>query len=174
MTDKPSGLKILWNILSGKHPLENPDGTVTTRHGRRIIPYRITVNHQGAVGSNLPDVLAQPRMKELIAQMQPLAESRTAKDKFALDETTGDFFLQSDVRKYGAAKAKPLGQIDVAKIAPFPRLTLLCKCGILLPFLQSTLPAEDFPRDQPRYAQQGRYPRAPRRAGDDRHWRPVG
>jgi len=71
MTDKPSGLKKLWNILSGKHPLENPDGTVTTRHGRRIIPYRITVSPQGAVGSNLPDVLAQPRMKELIAQMQP-------------------------------------------------------------------------------------------------------
>lgn len=114
MTDRPSGLKRLWNILSGKHPLENPDGTVTTRHGRRIIPYRIAVNHQGAVGSNLPEVLAQPRMKELVAQMQPLAESRAAKDKFVLDETTGDFFLQSDVRKYGAAKAKPLGQIDVA------------------------------------------------------------
>jgi hypothetical protein len=114
MTDKPSGLKKLWNILSGKHPLENPDGTVTTRHGRHIIPYRQTLDRNGALGSNLPAVLAQPRMHELMAQMQPLADSRAANDKLMLDETTGDFFLKSDVQRHGAAKAKPLGQIDIA------------------------------------------------------------
>jgi hypothetical protein len=114
MTDRPSGLKKLWNILSGKHPLENPDGTVTTRHGRHIIPYRTTINRQGAVGSNLPAVLAQPRVHELMAQMQPLVDSTAPADKFVLDETTGDFFLKSEVRKHGAAKARPLGQIDVA------------------------------------------------------------
>lgn len=114
MTDKPSGLKKLWKILSGKHPLENPDGTVTTLHGRHIIPYRLTLGRNGALGSNLPAVLAQPRLHELIAQMQPLAESRAVNDKFMLDETTGDFFLKSDVQRNGAVKAKPLGQIDVA------------------------------------------------------------
>ena len=113
MTDKPSGLRRLWNRLSGKHPLENRDGTVTTRHGRHIIPYRTHLRRDGGLDSNLRDVLAQPRLRELMRQMRPLLTA-PAGDKFVLDETTGDFFLKSDVQKHGAAKAKPLGQIDVA------------------------------------------------------------
>lgn len=112
MTDKPSRLKRLWNMLGGKHPLENNDGTVTTRHGRHIIPYKMTVKNNGAIDSNLPDVLAQPRMTELLAQMRPMLGA-PAGDKFMLDETTGDFYLKSDIQKNGVDKAKPLGQIDV-------------------------------------------------------------
>lgn len=113
MTDKPSRLKRMWNIVSGKHPLENNDGTVTTRHGRYIVPYKIHVKPNGAIDSNLPDVLAQPRMAELMAQMAPLLKTAPG-DKFVLDETTGDFYLKSDIEQNGVAKAKPLGQIDIA------------------------------------------------------------
>lgn len=111
MTDKPSRLQKLWNILGGKHPQQNADGTVTTCHGRHIIPYRSTLDHRGGIVSNLADVLAQPRMHELIAQMQPLAQSHS-RDKLVLDETSGFFYLKSDITKNTLRRAEPLGQID--------------------------------------------------------------
>src|SRR6218665_323100 len=112
MAKPPSRLQKLWNFLAGRLPHENRDGTVTTRHGLRIIPYRLTATRGGAVCTNLPEFLAQPRVQELYLQMQAIVGT-PPRNKFVLDETTGDFFLKSDIQQHGARRAKPLGQIDV-------------------------------------------------------------
>ncbi len=112
MSKPLSRLQKLWNFLAGRLPHENRDGTVTTRHDRHIIPYRLTATRGGAVCTNLPEFLAQPRVQELYLQMQAIVGT-PPRNKFVLDETTGDFFLKSDIERHGHRGARPLGQIDV-------------------------------------------------------------
>lgn len=110
--EKPSYLRRLWNRLSGKPANENADGTITTKHGNRIIPHRVFVTGGGGLRNNMSEFMSQPRVHALKQLMAPLLKTG-AGDKFLLDEDTGDFYLQSDVKKYGAGNARPLGQIDM-------------------------------------------------------------
>lgn len=114
---KPSSLRRLWNKLTGRNENENADGTITTKHGNHIIPHRVFVSDRGGIRNNMAEFMSQPRVRELKQLMAPLLETR-AGDKFLLDEETGDFYLQSEVKKYGAEKAQPLGQIDMAVELP--------------------------------------------------------
>lgn len=115
--NKPSYLRRLWNALSGKDENENADGTITTKHGNHIIPHRVFVSGRGGVRNNMGEFMSQPRVRELKALMAPLLKT-AAGDIFLLNEETGDFYLQSDVKKLGADKAQPLGQIDMAVELP--------------------------------------------------------
>lgn len=111
--EKPSRLRKFWNALSGKNPDENADGTITTKHGNKIIPYRVEVTGRGGLRANVAEFMSQPRVREIRQQMAPLLKTKPG-DKFLLDEETGDFYLQSDVEKQGAENTNPLGQIDMA------------------------------------------------------------
>lgn len=115
--EKPSRLRRLWNKLSGKNENENADGTITTKHGNHIIPHRVFVSDRGGISNNMAAFMSQPRVRELKQLMAPLLKTRRG-DIFLLDEETGDFYLQSDVKKQGAENAKPLGQIDMAVELP--------------------------------------------------------
>ena len=115
--EKPSYLRRLWNKLSGKNENENADGTITTKHGNRIIPHRVFVSGGGGLRNNMGEFMSQPRVRALKTLMAPLLETG-AGDIFLLNEETGDFYLQSDVKKRGADKAQPLGQIDMAVELP--------------------------------------------------------
>ena len=102
------------DAIRGPKNLE-PDGTVKTKHGRNIIPYRIEVRVEPFMGWHMSADLSyyrQPRMVELAAQIAPLRSSPKG-DRLHLNEETGDFYLQSDVDKNGLAHATILGQIDV-------------------------------------------------------------
>lgn len=110
--EKPSYLRRLWNKLSGKNENENADGTITTKHGNRIIPHRVFLSGGGGLRNNMGEFMSQPRVRALKTLMAPLLETG-AGDIFLLNEETGDFYLQSDVKKRGADKAQPLGQIDM-------------------------------------------------------------
>jgi len=114
---KPSYLRRLWSKLSGKPENENADGTVTTRHGNKIIPHRVFVSGRGGLRNNMSEFMSQPRVRELKGLMAPLLKSG-AGDMLLLDEKTGDFYLQSEVKKLGADRARPLGQIDMAVELP--------------------------------------------------------
>jgi|GEM_PF-1735255 len=115
--ERPSPLRRLWNKLSGKHENENADGTIITRHGRKIIPFRVTVTGRGGVRNNIVAFMSQPRVRELQRQMAPLLKTR-AGDKLLLDDATGDFYLQSERDDLGAERVRPLGQIDMAVEEP--------------------------------------------------------
>lgn len=87
------------------------EGTVTTKNGHEIIPYRVFYRH-GRFQTNLIEFMNQPRVVELKKQMQPLLLS-PVNDKFALNSDTGEFFLQSDIDRNGPGNATVLGQIDL-------------------------------------------------------------
>lgn len=112
--EKPSLWRRLRDAFSlkGVHSNVNADGTITTKHGNKIIQHRVTVSDRGGLRANVVEFMTQPRVHELRQQMTPILKTK-AGDKFLLDEETGDFYLQSDVDKLGAENAKPLGQIDM-------------------------------------------------------------
>lgn len=142
MPSKPSALRRFWNALSGRGPgiddaLEAPadiaentrtrvlrkqakyDFTrattyphkVLTKHGRAIIPYRVTASGHG-IASNVFEFGAQPRVRELSAQMAPLLKSRRD-DGLMLDESSGRFYLKSDIDAHGVKPERALGEIDM-------------------------------------------------------------
>lgn len=84
---------------------------VLTSHDRAIIPYRVTADGRG-LHSNLIEFASQPRVRELYQQMQPLLTARRD-DILMLDDSSGRFYLKSELDKCGADKAKPLGEIDL-------------------------------------------------------------
>lgn len=115
--EKPSRLRKIWNAFCGKDPDENADGTITTKHGNKIIPHRVEVTGRGGLRANVAEFMSQPRVRELKQQMAPVLKTK-AGDLFLLNEETGDFYLKSDVARLGAGQAKPLGQIDMKHELP--------------------------------------------------------
>ncbi|MCB9991851.1 MAG: hypothetical protein H6867_10890 [Rhodospirillales bacterium] len=101
----------VFNALIGRDPRRNPDGTMTTRHGNRIIPYRVTAGG-GSIRSNLIEFMRQPRVRELQRQLEPLLKAGPD-EKITVNPDTGSFYLASDIRKNGMVKATVLGQIDL-------------------------------------------------------------
>lgn len=93
------------------------DGTIRTKHGRNIFPYRVSVNcSDPMLGWSMSADMryyTQPRMIELAEQIRPLRTS-PQNDHIHINEETGDFYLHSDVQKNGIENATLLGQIDVA------------------------------------------------------------
>lgn len=113
MHDKPSLLRQAWNLLRGHDRLENKDGTLTTKFGARIVPYRITVSRTGlSLRANVDAFCFQPRAFELQEQMKPLLTAQPG-DSIVLDDRSGKFYLQSALTRDGG-RAHPLGQIDLA------------------------------------------------------------
>lgn len=111
---KPSLLRQAWNLLRGRDRLENKDGTLTTKFGARIVPYRITVSRNGlSMSANVHEFCFQPRAYELQEQMKPLLTARPGAT-IALDERSGKFFLQSTLDGDGMVCRIALGQIDPA------------------------------------------------------------
>ncbi len=111
MQDRPSLLRQAWNLVLGRNRLENADGTITTIHGARIIPYRVTYSESGALHTNAPEFAGQPRMTELVEQMRPwIAAAKN--DWITLDEKTGKFFLR-ELDPDGIEKFRLLGEIDM-------------------------------------------------------------
>ena len=107
-------LKKLRDILAaavGIDPRRNSDGTMTTRHGNRIIPYQVTAK-PGGLHANVIEFQFQPRVRELQRQMQPLLDAPYG-ETLVLHPETGNFYLRSDVEKNGIDKAAALGQIDM-------------------------------------------------------------
>jgi len=112
MGEKLKKLRDILNALTGYDPRRNADGTMTTKHGNRIIPYKITVTHNGGMHANVVEFMFQPRVRELEKQMAPLLAA-DHRERLVLDPDTGNFYLNGDIERNGIAKATPLGQIDL-------------------------------------------------------------
>ncbi len=112
MGEKLKKLREIWNKLTGFDPRRNADGTMTTKHGNRIIPYKVTVTHNGGMHANVAEFMFQPRVRELEKQMAPLLAAGH-QERLVLDPETGNFYLNSDIERNGIAKATALGQIDL-------------------------------------------------------------
>jgi hypothetical protein len=105
-------LRDILNALTGHDPRRNADGTMTTKHGNRIIPYQVTVTPDGGLHANVVRFRFQPRVRELMQQMAPLLEASYG-ETLLLHPETGDFYLRGDVERNGIGKATALGQIDM-------------------------------------------------------------
>lgn len=111
-------LKAFLKTVFGYEARGADSGTVVTKHGREIIPYKISI-HKYSLGSpavaysNLGDFLGQPRALELKEQMKALLTSPSG-DRFVLHPDSGDFYLASDIDCVGIERATALGQIDIA------------------------------------------------------------
>lgn len=112
MGERLKKLRDILNALTGFDPRRNADGTMTTKHGNRIIPYKVTVTHNGAMHANVVEFQFQPRVRELQKQMAPLLAA-DHQERLVLDPETGNFYLNGDIERNGIAKATVLGQIDL-------------------------------------------------------------
>lgn len=104
-------LSRVWRTLAYGHPQGNPDGTITNRFGHRIIPYQVSVTGNGGLSSNLTRFMVQPRVRDLLGQMEPVLREPHGIGLF-LDKD-GQFYLSADGNR--PLPGKPaLGQIDTA------------------------------------------------------------
>lgn len=115
MMRKRENCETLFNAARLKDSDINDDGTMTTKHGRHIVPLRAKFKDTDAGGirtQNLPEFLSQPRVKEIRAQV---SEVNYAKGQdVILNKDTGDFYLK-DVNESAESvlNKAPLGQIDL-------------------------------------------------------------
>ena len=109
------GLKALWNKITGRDPRGsrlNDDGTMTTKHGNRIIPYKLELNGRGGVRANVAEFMFQPRVREIFTQVADVNYSMG--QSVILDRETGDFYQINKGDTEDLVRKKiPLGQIDV-------------------------------------------------------------
>jgi hypothetical protein len=109
---KKNPFKKFFNVLFGQHPNANFDGTITTKHGNRIIPHKVSASGaNGGLKSNIAEFMSQPRRIEISKQLESIDWSTG--DKPSLDLNTGCFYSAKDLEKNGLENATPLGQIDV-------------------------------------------------------------
>lgn len=105
-------LKSIWHKIIGRDPRMNDDGTMTTKHGRHIIPYSVEVTGSGGIQTNVADFISQPRVREIAKQLDAVDFGKG--DSVSLDVDTGDFYLHTaEDDQNPDTLREPLGQIDV-------------------------------------------------------------
>lgn len=105
-------LKKIWHRVTGRDPRLNDDGTMTTKHGNRIIPYQVKVSRRGGLSANVAEFMFQPRVGEIKKQVECVDYSQG--QTIILDKDSGDFYLKNANESDIDVRAKtPLGQIDV-------------------------------------------------------------
>jgi hypothetical protein len=105
-------IKAIWHKVIGRDPRLNDDGTITTKHGNRIIPYKIGGGPNGGLASNLGAFMFQPRVQEIKAQIDHVNYAKG--QSVIIDSESGDFYIKNlhDSEEI-IRKRPPLGQIDV-------------------------------------------------------------
>tara|TARA_R110002126_G_scaffold3263_1_gene18373 strand:- start:73597 stop:74106 length:510 start_codon:yes stop_codon:yes gene_type:complete len=101
-------IKEIWHKVIGRDPRLNDDGTMTTKHGNRIIPHKLS---DSGFSSNIGEFMFQPRVREIKAQIDHVNYAKG--QSVIIDSESGDFYLKNlhDSEEI-IRKRPPLGQID--------------------------------------------------------------
>lgn len=105
-------IKKIWHSVTGRDPRLNDDGTMTTKHGNKIIPYKVEVTRRGGISCNVAQFMFQPRVREIRDLVSAVDYSQG--QSVILDTDSGDFYLKNEGQSEESIRqTDPLGQIDV-------------------------------------------------------------
>lgn len=104
-------LKKIWHAITGYDPRLNEDGTITTKHGHRIIPFKVQ-HRPGLFYNNAAEHMNQPRVKDIRNTVTSV--NYTQGQTVVLDKDSGNYYLKNaDESDSDVTDRQPLGQIDL-------------------------------------------------------------